>query len=73
MVDPGASCLPQVPPRVNPCDYVNSTNVFPCARVWLVLDLGWPRVDTGGGGLTRDYYCCSYLRTKKGKIRKKRG
>lgn len=50
MVDLGASCLPQVPPGVNPCDYVNNTNVFPGARVLLVLDLGQPYVDTGGGG-----------------------
>ena len=45
-----ASWLPQCAPRVNPCGYVNSTKVFPCARVGLVLSWGAPCVDTGGGG-----------------------
>ena len=68
-----ASCLPQVLPRVNPCDYVNSTNVYPCPSVGLVLDWGRPRVDPGGAGLTCVNYCCTLSSTKKGKIEKKRG
>ena len=48
-----ASWLPQCAPRVNPCGYVNSTKVFPCARVGLVVTWGAPCVDTGGGGWHR--------------------
>ena len=73
MVGLCASCLPQVRPRVNTCGYVNNTNVFPCARVGLVLDWGGPKFNPGGRGLTRDYYCCSLSGTKKVQIRKKRG
>ena len=50
VVNPWASWLPQSAPRVNPCVYVNSTKVFPCARGGLVLSWGGPCVDTGGGG-----------------------
>lgn len=44
-----ASWLPQCAPRVNPCVNVNSTKVYPCNCVCLVVNLGGPRVDTGGG------------------------
>ena len=68
-----ASCLPQAPPLVNPCDYVNSTNVYSCARVGLVLDLGRPCVWHGEGEMTCVYYCCTLSGTKKVQIEKKRG
>ena len=41
-----ASWLPQCTPRVN----VNSTKVYPCARVGLVVNLGCPLCWHGGGG-----------------------
>ena len=46
-----AACLPQVLPIVNPCVNVNSTNVFPCACVGLVLDYGVALCLTRGDGV----------------------
>lgn len=61
-----ASCLPQVPPLVNPCVNVNSTNVYPCARVWLVLDYGVALCLTRGGGDDLCLLLLYPLRHKKG-------
>lgn len=66
MVGLCALCLPQVPPRVNPCDHVNSTNVFSCARVGLVLDYGVALCLTRGGGVDLCLLLLYPLRHKKG-------
>lgn len=66
MVGLCASCLPQVPPHVNPCDYVNNTNVYSCARVCLVLDYGVALCLTRGGGDDSCLLLLYPLRHKKG-------
>ena len=64
VVNPWASCLPQSAPRVN----VNSTNVYPCARVCLVVTWGGPWVWHRGRVLTCVNYSCSHLSTPEGKF-----
>ena len=59
-----ASWLPQSAPRVN----VNSTNVYPCARVCLVVNLGWASCWHRGRVLTCVNYSCSHLSTPEGKF-----